>query len=249
MNNQFKNLIYSVLAVLSISLTSCEKEDPQPTPSSQSNFCYSFDVNTMPYDSIRGGTNITNLNADGFYEIDLGFQFNLCEQSYSKLYILEDYYSPTFTYQITATNIDVRKYYFLANGDLFLEPKLDANFNDISRIIKKTEGSTGNLVTTLEFRNLVYDDFDTQTYFDVNYKIIFRESDNSVSYHYGPTNLTKNFANDRFEQLAVGLYSTAEADGLFLKGNPDNPTTVRSGFNSELNTWPKENTLYKFTKK
>jgi hypothetical protein len=226
-------------------------DDPQTAPVvPTSNFCYNFTNLAMPYDSIQGGTILTTTNNDGFYEVDLGFSFNLCEQSFSTLFIQSDFLTTTFTYEINSQGTDLRKYYILAHGDLDFEQKFDNNtFEIVSKIITTTTGSTGNKVTTIEFREFEYDDFQGSEEYTVNYKIIFSESDNSVSYHYGPNDLTVDFSQDVFNQFAIGLYSTNELDGLFLKGNPLSPTTVFNGFNSELTTWPLENTFYKFIKK
>lgn len=249
-----KKILYiSLVSILLMS--SCKDDDDTPvtpvTPVVTTNFCYNFKNAVLPYDNISGGTLINSTNSDGFYEVDLGFSFNLCDKDFSKLFIQPDYLSTTFTYEINPGNTDLRKYYVLAHGDLDLEQKWDNNSSSyISKIMKSTTGTTGNKITTLEFRDFEYYDFTASgQYYTVNYKIIFKESDNSVTYHYGPNDLSINFKQDRFTQFAIGLYSDNELDGLFLKGDPNSPTTVTNGFNSELNTWPLEGTSYKFTKK
>jgi hypothetical protein len=251
MGNTTKNLLYITLATVLIGLYSCKKDDPTTPviPGVQTNFCYNFNLSSSSYDTIRGGTFITNQNSDGFYEVDLGFPFNFCDRSFSKLFIESGSYVTTFTYTVDPSVTNLRDYYLTANGDLDLEYSYDTNFNISTRLVKSTTGSVGNKVTTLEFRELAYNDYRTQTNYKVNYKMIFRQSDNSVSYHYGPNNLTVNFQNDPFNQFPIGLYSTVETDGLFLVGDPSTPTTTNNAFLSSVNRWPLAQTMYKFTKK
>jgi hypothetical protein len=246
-----KKKLNLLLVIAIIALSSCKKDDGDKTPITPAvvtTFCYNYLGNSTPYDTLQGGTSINRVNSDGFYEVDLGFSFSLCDSSFSKLYIESDYLSTTFTYKISSNITDVRKYYIIAHGDLDLQPKWDnGTGNYLSKIITTTTGSIGNKITKLEFREFEYEDFVSGSLSTVNYMIIFKETDNSVTYHYGPNDLTTNFKNDPFNQFVIGLYSNNELDGLFLEGDPNLPTTNINGLTSQLNTWPLEGTFYKFT--
>ena len=252
MKISIKRLLNISLATGLLWMSSCKDDDGDSTPATNtSNFCYNYAGSNLNYDSIQGGNFLTAANNDGFYEIDLGFQFNMCDRSFSTLFIEQDYLTTTFTYDLSQGTTDLRKYYIVAHGDLDLESKWDNGSSSyISKIVTTTSGTPGNLRTTIEFRDFEYYDFSANSaYYTVNYKMIFAEADNSVSYHYGPNDLTLNFSDDPFNQFIVGLYSDNEQDGLFLDGNPSSPTTKKNGFRSQLNTWPSANTVYKFTKK
>lgn len=235
--------LFTILALIVTS--SCKKEDDENkntnTNTNTSSFCYSLTKSTVAYDTISNGTELINTNADDIYVIDLGYTFTFCGTSFSKIYIDSWTYEPTFTYDVSGGSTDLRGYELSVFGSLVIEP-----YGNGSGVFYQTTGSSGNHVTTIEWKNFDYSPpGDTETYiFDFEVKLY--ESGNKIAYIYGPNDVSVNFTSISWDQMIVGLYSTDQNNGLFLYGNPTSPTTASAPGSNELTTWPDSGTKYLF---
>lgn len=261
MKKQIGNLTVALISVATFFLTSCG-DDPTLTPNKDfedpnnvtpgtvqgSSFCYAFSASMASYDTLAADTPITRINSDNFYEVDLGFEFDFCDKSFSKLYIDSDFFFATFTYTVSGGVTDFRNYEISPAGDIDLVVTYDSSSNVLSKLVSTTTGAAGSKVTTIEYRDFAFENFDTGEEYPLNFKIIFSEADNSVAYHYGPQNVTVDFTKELFNQLIIGLYSTNPQDGLFLEGSTSAPSITNNGINAEIDEWPTAGTVYTFTK-
>lgn len=249
--------VYSAILTLSIILFSCKDDEEALTPTNntvitETSSCLDFVKSTSSYDTITGGVEINRSNSDDYYAIALGFSFKFCDRTFDTLFISEWDYSSTFTYTVNNGFTDARQYELSPTGSLDLEQKWDTNTSNYVSMLKfKTTGTPGERISTIEFRDFEHVNITGQgtRAFTINCKMIFFEKDNRIRFEYGPNNVTKNFANDPFLPLNVGLYASSINEGIFLTGDPNSPGTASgiNAANSELIIWPPENTVYTFT--
>lgn len=237
-----------LMLVISTSCSKDEDEDDNPVKSSSS-FCYSFEGNTSSYDTITGGTEITTLTEDYFYEIDLGFSFTFCDSTFETLYI-SYLYGPTFTYVSGNGITDMMGYELIPFGAAKLEQRSgtvsSGTSGNVSKLISKTTGSAGNRVTTIEWRDFDYSESLLTDNSNVNFQIKLYENGNKVVYHYGAHNVTSDFTTLPFARFSIGLYGSNASDAIYLSGDASNPTVNTSLGSNVISTWPAEGTVYTF---
>jgi len=237
-NKLTKSVLIALILIIGIS--GCKKDEASKTTPTSPNFCYSLTTSNSAYDSIVGGTELVDFNSDYFYEVILPFHFTFCDSTFDTLFIPFGSYYPTFSYIVYQTYTDAQKYELLTFGNLNLET------GDSSKLIYNITGVTGDRITTIEWKKFIYNEPFTSVNSTFSFQIKLYENGNKIEFHYGPNDITTDFAAVGLSQLAVGLYSDDLNDGLFLSGNYSSPTTTSTVGNKELSTWPTEGTKYLF---
>jgi hypothetical protein len=246
-----------LFVVLSVFIACSEDDDndnnpvQNPNNPTSSNYCYNFQANTVTYDSIQGGNTIdlNSSNSDGTIEIPIGFNFNLCGKTFNKLYMGDFDYNVSFTIEVTPNVIDYREYELLPIGDLDQARAFDSTtFDEITKLKSIVEGSAPNRVFTLEFRNFGLNEFGFATKELFDYQIKLYEGTDAIEFIYGSNTVTTNFTNDPFSSLIIGHYAVDPNDGIYLYGDPNNPSVSKRIF-GQLTDFPQANTRYRFTKK
>lgn len=252
----FAKLSFIGIVAISI-LTGCQPDSDDPDddlpPPNTSTFCYSVTTSTSDYDTIVGGTIISETNADDVFAINLDFPFTFCGETFDNLYIGWTY-TASFTYENQNGFLNFFDYEIRPIGGAMVEenwgtlPGGDVGY--ISKLKFQTTGDPGNRISTLEYRDfefINYSQSGTEEYeYTVSYQIKLYENGNKISYHYGPHEMDINFTEDAFVNFTVGMYSTTDVDALFLSGDPANPTSNTTHLNGELTHWPAVNTMYLF---
>ena len=129
----------------------------------------------------------------------------------------------------------------------------------ISPLSYKIEGATGNRILKLEAKNVGFEDEDW--YYEtlnryISYKIWFYESDNSIEYRFGQTNISATDIPDILGSW-IPVFSVSdenyEGTGGYLDGNPVSPTYAEISLDSDIEepigfTTPvAANTVYRFS--
>jgi hypothetical protein len=216
---------------------------------------YTVTAFNEPYQDLSNSTSVNSgqIWDDDFYAIPIGFNFEVYGQNYSNIYIS-----------------DIGK-----GGGLSLHSNPQANYSFLSPIMQDildkgtnqsvspisyvVEGSTGNRIFKLEFKNVgFWGDTTLADYMD--FQIWLYESDNSIEYRYGPNSInnpTESYEGETgpevffypsFDILNSGSFIE---DGYYLKDNPVNPTVIVANNNtpepqnSIVGTIP-EGTVYRF---
>lgn len=232
--------LLSILLVC-VTFSGCKKDDdPDNNPPPIDGFCYDLNVSNSTYQNISGSSVLDQTtNVDDFWEIDLGFDFTLCDSTFNTLFITY-FYDATFTYTTNGGFTDATGYEFLPIGSISLESEWM-----VSDLIVSTQGSAGSRVTTIEWKDFTYESVAGVAY-NVNFQMQFFEGSNKIIYHYGPHNVTADFVSDQFEIFILGLYGSNSFEGLFLTGDPQNPTKSESASTAEMTSWPAVGTVYTF---
>lgn len=257
-NFKLTSLVYTLLFLSFACSNSDDEEDkPVPTPvapTNQSSFCYELTTTSVAYDTIDGGTKVLNPTNKDINTIPFEFPFIFCGQTFNKIFIASTF-DPTFKYRDDGNIIDFRDYelIFAQSNEYEMQEKYGempgGNWGSLSTLKYKTTGTNGSRVMAIEWRNLELYFFNESYTF--NFTMKFYEGTNTITYHYGPNDVTYQFSNDGFKHNIIGLYAILNEDGLFLKGDPNNPTTITrpNDFFGKLNgvsNWPDEGTLYTF---
>lgn len=238
----------AILAILiAVIFSSCKKDEEKKDNENSSSFCYSFVKSIAEYDTIVGGTDIKETNEDDMFEIDLGYTFTFCEKSFQKIYIAWDY-QPTFTYKSEGGVLNLTGYELSFCGTCWLDfkwgPLPGGGNGNLTRLKYQTTGSPGDRITTIEWRDFTFQEAGLGEEYTINCEIKLYENGNRIVFHYGPNDVETDF-NNTLDIFAIGIYAENPLNGLFLSGDPADPSTASSPV-KELNFWPKNGTLYTF---
>lgn len=235
-------LICSISLISVAAFVSCDDDEPEDPNNNNNNtdtiFCFSCTPYNTTYYNVTNGTEVTELNADGLYEIDLGFSFHYCDTSFETLYLPEGLLLPTFTYVLQQDLLLLDGYAVMPFGNILLER------TSSSKILTKTIGDSGSKITTIEFSDFVYSAFDSLSQQALCFQLKFYENGNKVVFHYGPNEVVSDFSTSLYAELVLGMSSSTDF-GIYLSGDPASPT-FDSNSTVALDSWPAEGTLYIF---
>jgi len=239
----FKSVL--VVLVVFLFISSCKKDEDdtnKTTPTSTSSFCYSLTASSTTYNPIVGGNEIAegDDNEDYFYEVILPFHFTFCDSTFDTLFISYGGYSPTFKYVVYPTYTDAREYELMPFGAINIDT------DNSTKLIYETTGIVGDRITTIEWKNFIYEEPFTSVISTFNFQIKLYENGNKVEFHYGANDITTDSPAVDLSLLAVGLYAGDVNVGLFLSGDSSSPNTSSTAGENELSTWPIEGTKYLF---
>jgi hypothetical protein len=154
----------------------------------------------------------------------------------------------------THTLTDTLGFFFVFGADL-----IDRGYQDTvleSPITYKTTGSVGHRIFTIEWKNVGFfrQYFYTGDNTDfANFQMRLYEDDQSIEYHYGPSNITQPELDYDSTGAFVGLieklvFETDQSAGesILLSGNPSNPTASPIYQTVFLNGTIPANTVYRF---
>lgn len=213
---------------------------------------YEFSKSTAPYTNLTGGTAaVTETWDDPAYNVPIGFIFHFYNQPITTVHQLgEVAYSLLSTHLLT----DTLGFFFVFGADL-----IDRGYQDTllrSPITYKTTGAAGHRVFTIEWKNA---GFYRQYFFTgdttdfVNFQMRLYEDDQSIEYHYGPSNITQPELDYDSTGAFVGLIEklvfetdASAGESILLTGNPANPTSTPVYQPIFLNGTIPANTLYRF---
>jgi len=213
---------------------------------------YEFSVSTSPYSNLTGGTPaVTETWDDPQYNVPIGFLFNFFNDQVSTVHQLSE-----VAYSLLSTSPlkDTLGFFFVFGADLVDRGYADTLFQ--SPITYRTVGSPGHRVFTIEWNNVgfYHEYFFLGTNNDyVNFQMKLYEEDQSIEYHFGPSNIDRPDIDYDNTGPFIGLieklvFETDESTGeaLLLSGNPANPTVVNTYSTVFLNGSVPANTVYRF---
>lgn len=134
---------------------------------------------------------------------------------------------------------------YVAKGDFVGRP----GNNQTSVFSFKTEGTTGNKVFTLQWKNMGLLGGDENDY--INFQAKLYESTGVIEYHFGPSAVKPGLWINGANGPTIGIlemdapFSTIY-NQLWLSGQPSNPTVVNTNGIVNIDQAPANNTLYRF---
>jgi len=234
---------------------------------------YDLQVLNETYQDLDNPINLNGEDTwdDPFYFIPIGFPFEYQGNSYN--YAVNFFGAGVlgFTNDTTFSSEPESIPIVLAFGaDLVDAAYEDYYDNEISEspLNYKHSGTAGNGIFTYEVKNAAFYDQlfqepDPSNTSRVSFQIVLKEADNSIEYHYGPSNIEDNSFLGSNSSLLAGiiadydLYSYDEFTNFqFLLNDPSNPDfpfystseeAMAAGVNSFLNSQPTEGTVYRLT--
>jgi hypothetical protein len=228
-----KKIYFSVAALLAIALhTTAQTLAP-----------YAFTKTTETYTYLSGGTSLNQNQIwdDPEFEVPIGFNFQFFGQSIDSLYIgaglgalvLDSYNSGYALVPFEADLID--------RGDI--------TGTSVSPITYKLEGTPGNRIFKLEWRNAgFYNEGDSLGTLNdyVNIQLWLFENNSMIEMHYGASSISNAMVDYYFETGAViGVENFIDNQYLYLSGTTANPTPTEMF--TYINGTPADGTVYRFT--
>jgi len=195
----------------------------------QTNYNFSFD--NQPYQHLTDPVSLNNgqIWDDPEFAIPLGFDFHIGEHTFDTVYIVEWGLGGILSNTPNDTGIGVE----LAP---MWQDLIDLGYesgSSLSEIAYQTEGSPGNRITKIEWKNAGFWE-DTTTSDFLNFQVWFHESTNILEYRYGPSQI--NNPADSFEGFSgpfVYFVTSIDFDlfdavdmGYVLSENPASPTLI-----------------------
>ncbi|MDQ7916451.1 T9SS type A sorting domain-containing protein [Mesonia sp. MT50] len=197
---------------------------------------YTVTAFNEPYQDLVNATSVNNgmLWDDPAFSIPIGFDFEVYGQNYSTLYTSDEYAGGVLTFQQFSTTLSL-----LAPIAQDIVSKEGSNEQSLSPISYVVEGSVGNRIFKLEYKNAGFWD-DTTDNDSMDFQVWLYESDDSIEYRYGPNSI--NNPNESYEELPgpivayVPSYNlineTFNEDAYLLIEDPINPTVIIANNNA-----------------
>ncbi len=189
---------------------------------------YTFEADMIPYQDLTGSTSLNNgaVWDDPAYTIPIGFNFQIGTFTLNTLYIPDWALGGT----VASSPVDVGAQPVLT---LISQDLISLAIGSSSPISYKLEGTSGNQILIIEWKNFGFFDDSTGNDF-MNMQLWLHEGTNVIEYRFGPASI--NNPNETFEGLtgfqvafnASFNFNTAELEDIafLLSGNPANPTPV-----------------------
>lgn len=220
---------------------------------------YTLSVSSENYTDLTGETSLTHgqIWDDPFDTIPMGFDFDFFSRTLDTLYLSD--------YGLGGMLLDKNDDGLNSMGDvsLFLPYGVDiidrGDFTGISEseISYKVEGSVGNRITKIQWKNV---GFISGPYSDyTNFQLWLYEADGTFAIHFGPTSVSQPFDSYEGETGPVIAFvpsidfdsEVITENGFYLSGDPASPTleVLSTGDEVEsLNGTINNGTVYTFTK-
>lgn len=216
---------------------------------------YTFSTSTSTYTELVDPVSINNGVAwdwDDFGPYTSPFTLELFGLEYTEFAFNDDYF-------MLGDPLNEDNYNLLDPTGTFI---MDRGYDDevsLSPLSYKVEGTEGARILKLQAKNVGLEDewyYDDTNNLYLNYQVWFYESDNSIEFHYGATNVTASDIPEYMEYWLPSLGAiTMDFNGriAILEGNPTDPTYTE--FEAEedieyeptgLNNTISENTVYRF---
>lgn len=241
-------IITAVLFSAVVIFSSCGDDDDENDDDNNNNsgYCFDFAKTSVAYTELTGATDVSTGNEDDYIEIDLGFSIQHCDTSFSKIYIINGLYFSSFLNCYNDSGDPISGYELYPFGFMEMGAYYDENLGEYTtKILTKTTGTSGNKITSIEFRNLEYHGIDVELGQVATFTMKFYENGNKIVFHYGPSTIDYDFGADPFNEFFPGFVGKTSVLGIFLAGDPDAPTTTPTNVPG-LDHWPAEGTVYTF---
>ena len=213
---------------------------------------YSFSMTTGTYSDLEETISVNNNQPwdDPEYVIPIGFDFDLYDITIDSIYI------GIGMGGLVSSKIDtnyIAEYLIIPFETDLIDRGIDSVFSQ-SPISYKLEGTTGNRILKIEWKNAgFYDEMDVLGTLDdyINFQLWLFEETNDIEIHFGPNMITNPEINYWGETGAtIGLAGMTDdyeiENAYFLSGEPSNPIIVDTLV--YLNGTPSDGTIYKFSK-
>jgi hypothetical protein len=206
---------------------------------------YTFTSTTANYADLIGSTSINNgvIWDDNEFNITLPYNIKVNGVDLNS-FIVSD------SFIIGNTTSNIKQYVSPLGADLL--DRGDISGTSQSPLSYKTEGSVGNRITKIEFKNCgSYNDSSLLMF--ANFQIWLYETSNIIEFRYGPSSITNSsvfYAGDTGGLIGIVNYDGPTEELLItylLSGNPSNPTISTTNTIVYLNGTPAPNTVYRFT--
>ncbi|WNJ19329.1 hypothetical protein [Pontibacter sp. G13] len=237
-------LLVGLFCVLCIVLTAgCKQEEPIVE---ESDFCFDYTIAEVPYQSLQNPTLLEyeDLNEDWVFDMPIGFDFPFCDSVFSDFHVVWDY-SPTFRYEMENGLAKRVGFELFPYGRLSIGQSLDGPL-DGGWVGYETTGEAGNRVFTVEYNRVGLLKIIGEEQIPVTFQVQLRESNHSVSYHYGAHEVDFPLSELPYSRMFIGLLGADRNDGLHLHGNPANPQTYVKTDSISMTYWPAQDTRYQF---
>jgi hypothetical protein len=214
---------------------------------------YNFTVSNNTYQDLTNAVSLNNGNVwdDPAYTIPVGFDFEVCGNVYTSIYITDLGYGGSLFSEQTPQGV-------LSIIVPFAQDIVDRGFGSStsqSPLSYKTDGTVGNRILKVEWNNV---GFLTASNDYMNFQLWLYENSNTVEYHFGQNSInTYSFEGETgpittFYPLTNWDTGAILETGYFLTGNPANPTAVQINSTSDfpanaLNGMIPNGTIYTFT--
>ncbi|HET8810006.1 MAG TPA: T9SS type A sorting domain-containing protein [Flavobacteriaceae bacterium] len=221
------------------------------------NCTYDFNVSTGTYQNLTNSTSLNNgmFWDDPNYTIPIGFDFEICGNTYNTIYITDwGYGGSLFSEPNPAGSVSL---IIPISQDL-----IDLSHNagpSLSPISYKTTGTAGNRILKIEWKNAGF--WGCPDY--MNFQVWLYENNNSIAYHYGPSSVNNPACSFEGETGPITMFwplfnwdtGSFIKPGYAITGNPSSPTLVvldpnnppPAGSSSALNGMIPDGTIYTFT--
>ncbi len=212
----------------------------------QLNPTYVFSKSTMAYSDLSGAISLNgNSNWDDpEYKIFIGFPFKLYDKTLDTIYI--GYGVGGLLSDLYTMNTDAK--YIIAPFEADLIDRGIISGVSTSPISYKVEGSAGNRILKIEYKNagfyMEYDSLGTTNDY-VNFQAWLYEGSNKIEFHYGASQLAHpNIDYEGESGAVIGITDIDITNSYLLTGPVANPTTTGSGFT--ISGTPADSTVYTF---
>lgn len=205
---------------------------------------YTFSQITATYVDLTGTTSLNNgeIWDDPEYILVLPFPFFINGASMNSINVSDGYITQNATTPIIQT---------LAPFAMDLLDRGDNGTTSLSPISYKTEGTVGNRILKIEYKNCG-SFYDANLAMFINFQVWLYETTNVIEYHYGQSsisNLTVFYDGDTGAYIGFGGSDENEniSNAHFLTGSATNPTLSTSLNLLPITGTPPANTVYRFT--
>lgn len=237
-----------LLSALTVSLTSIAQ---------QSENYYNFTQSTSTYADLVSPTSINNGEVwqfDQFGPFNISFPVEVFGIEFNQFYFDDDtFYLGNVGNEDLMAVVDPITTYISDRGVI--------TGTSISPLSYKVEGTTGNRIFKIEVKNAGLEDeefFNGTTNIFLNYQIWMYESDKSIEYRYGDTNITEINKLEFMEDLwlpVLAMQNNAAGNVAYLDGNLTEVNYNEEAINEEtdlesfgLNGIVPANTVYRFSR-
>jgi hypothetical protein len=205
---------------------------------------YTFSNLTGTYSDLTGTTSISNgeIWDDPEYTLALPFPFVINGSSMNSINVSDGFITQNASTTILQT---------LAPLAMDLLDRGDNGTTSLSPISYKTDGTVGNRILKIEYKNCG-SFYDANLTMFINFQVWLYESTNIIEYRYGPNSITNaSIFYDGDTGAVVGLGGSDINENIsnahFLVSTASNPTLSTSVNIIPITGTPPANTIYRFT--
>jgi len=213
---------------------------------------YSFSKFTAPYNDLTGATNLTAGVSwdDTVMTVPIGFPFKWALSNRTLNDIMIDSYGMLYAPDDLDSNIGFASRIMMAYQADLVDRSYNTNQVAISPISYKTEGTAGNRICKVEFKNAGF--YSDATGIDsANFQVWLYEGSNIIEYHYGPQgvdDISTSFDGENgpwinlVYKLSVDtLAATALLDSCsYVAGNTSTSAIMNPTAQLDLNSLPSD---------